>query len=149
LFPYVLRGFKYGIVVFITHRIHLLLAHNFRNPSLQVQLSALVLATLSVVSPLLSSGSGHPVHFSFPASVTREAIMGLVLIVQSCSKDGWNSETPKRNEQEDMTRLTCVTLVTSKWTRSTSEFFAVSPVSPVARAKARAKATAKDTGQRC
>ena len=72
------RGFKYGIVVLITNRIHLLLVHTFRNPSLQVQLSALVLATLSVVSPLLSSGSGHPVHFSFPASVTRVAILVLV-----------------------------------------------------------------------
>ena len=66
-----MRGFKYGIAVLITNRIHLSFPHNFRNPSLQVQLLALVLATLCVVSPLLSSGSGHPVHFSFPASVTR------------------------------------------------------------------------------
>ena len=130
------------MLMLITHRIHVWDLQSRLNPSLQVQLVELVLATLCVVSQLLSSGSGHPKHFPFPAAFTRCSHHQ----VTRQSKEGGGSRALKLQEeieQEDLCRLTCFTLVTSKWARNTNG--AASPGSSVARAKA----TARDTGQKC
>jgi hypothetical protein len=136
------------MVMLITHRIHVWDLQSRLNPSLQVQLVELVLATLVVVSPLLPSGSGHPTHLLFPAAaVTDDQVTKLSrmirLLVQS--KEGGGSKALKLqacNEQIDLFRLTYSTLVTSKWTRNTN-----GAAIPLLRLPA--KATARGTGLKC